>query len=464
MISIASLSRSHHHCRLAKQLTIYFKSCELATKAFDTLHALGITMSQKWAYRGIKKLSELSRTALLKDLKRYPWFGTHNNINLPFKVYEQRLGNQSHFDSGTAATILVIKDPNAVRPDNRAFQEQRALGAVNTIKYKDIIKLEKDASPRLKARAIHRILSILTAAPEFSFETYSQKDHASFDPPPPREQLPIGPDDVTCQYMLNTVHIEEASYEGNDRVLEEWWRQLGLDSPEKQKEIGEKHIIAWAGDQLTVSRLQGLQKFRCDDLNSFDRLVFLKEVFGWFHAQIAFEHLLHSQYYGTQLGFGLVQAFDLLNRKGLHSATVKGTFHHNLKEGLLHIAEARFQDLWCIVGKVDTLEELRSRSPEELCTLAATIVKEHASTFALQKIALKKSNKDDLCYQSTQMARDLLDYLEFDESMKIGDIRRIQDLLPQLLFRFVGGTNKNYALEILELLQGLHREWPPDLR
>lgn len=33
---------------------------------------------------------------------------------------------------------------------------------------------------------------------------------------------------MTCQYMLNMVQIEEASYEGNDKVLKEWWHQLAL--------------------------------------------------------------------------------------------------------------------------------------------------------------------------------------------------------------------------------------------
>jgi hypothetical protein len=89
MISMASFSRSHHHCKLAKLLTVYFKSCGLATKAFDTLHALGITMSQKWAYRAIKLLSEQIHVTLLDDIQHYPWFSCHDNINLPFKVYEQ---------------------------------------------------------------------------------------------------------------------------------------------------------------------------------------------------------------------------------------------------------------------------------------------------------------------------------------------------------------------------------------
>jgi hypothetical protein len=139
----------------------------------------------------------------------------------PFKVYEQRLSNQSHFDSGTAATILVIKDPSAVQPNNLAFQQQRALGAANPITYKDIIKLERNASLRLKALAVHQVLMYLTTAPGFSFETYAGNKHSLFNSLP-LDKLPIGPEHVTCQYMLNTAHIEEASYEGNDRVLKEW--------------------------------------------------------------------------------------------------------------------------------------------------------------------------------------------------------------------------------------------------
>ena len=126
---MSTFSRSHANSKLPKLLTIYFKSCGLAAKAFDTLHALGVTMSQKWAYDGIERLSRRVRNSLLEEIATYPWFGTHDNINIPFRVYEQRLTNQSHFDCGTAATIFIIKDPTAVRPDNHAFQRQQAIGA-----------------------------------------------------------------------------------------------------------------------------------------------------------------------------------------------------------------------------------------------------------------------------------------------------------------------------------------------
>lgn len=464
VISMLTFSRSHANSKFPKLLTMYFKSCGLAAKAFDTLHALGITMSQKWAYDGIERLSGRVQKALLEDIAKYPWFGTHDNINIPFRVYEQRLANQSHFDCGTAATIFIVKDPAAVRPSNQAFQRQQAIGAKDPITYKDVMKLEFAASARIRARAIHRVLLFLTDAPDFAFETYNQNYHDAFKPPTPVHQLSVSQDQITCQYMLNTVHIEEASYEGNDRVLKEWWRQLKVDAPEKKKTMGEDDLIVWAGDQLTVSRIRGLHRFRAEDLNSYDRLAFLKEIPGWFHAQIALEHSLHSQYYGTQPGFGLVHAFDLLKRKGLHAPSVQGTFHHHLQEALLHIAEARFRDIWLVVGKVKKLEDLRDRAAHELYALATLIVDDHASTAALRKMEAKKSRKDELLYQSTQMARDLLDYIHLNDAIKAGDVGSIQDMIPRLLFRFVGGKNKNYAIEMLELLQGLHREWPADLR
>jgi len=263
--------------------------------------------------------------------------------------------------------------------------------------------------------------------------------------------------------MLNTVHIEEASYEGNEKVLAEWLRQLGFKTADQKKRLALERLIVWAGDQLTVCRLRGLKKYREDDLNSFDRLDFLKEVPGWFHAEIALEHSLHSQHYGTRTGHGLVQAFDLLQRKGLHAPSVQGTFHHNLQEALYHIASARFRDLWCIVGNVESIASLRGKTPEDLLQMAIDIVDKYASTRGLHELG-KHNVRDDVLSQSILWNRDVLDYLLLDDAIKTGDIGCIVDLLPRLLFRFVGGRNSKYAIEMLELLQGLHCEWSDDLR
>jgi hypothetical protein len=96
---------------------IYFRSCGLLAKAFNTLHTLGITISQKWVYIRINTLTQQQQVLLLEDIKKYPWFGIHDNINIPFRSFQQWIGNQNHFDSGTAVTILVLKSPLTHWPD-----------------------------------------------------------------------------------------------------------------------------------------------------------------------------------------------------------------------------------------------------------------------------------------------------------------------------------------------------------
>ena len=211
MACMAAFSRSQHSCKLQLLNTIYFKSCGLAAKGFDTLHALGITMCQKTAYRCIETISEASRMSLVSDISHHPWFGCHDNVNLGFKVYEQRLSNRDHYDSGTAATIFIIKNPACKSPKPLNAQEQFIQGSRNPITRLDILDLDNSARPRLIKHAIYQVLKVLTHASAFEFNTYFYRDDPLFDRPTSNHQLPTGRRHATCQYMLDTVHIEEIS-------------------------------------------------------------------------------------------------------------------------------------------------------------------------------------------------------------------------------------------------------------
>ena len=59
---------------------------------------------------------------------------------------------------------------------------------------------------------------------------------------------------------------------------------------------------------------------------------------------------------------------------------------------------------------------------------------------------------------------DLLSYIELSIAIMCGDVGQMEDMLPTLLFRFAGGGNSKYTIEVLELLQGLKREWPDDIK
>lgn len=447
-------------------MSIYLKSSGLKAKAFDTIHALYLCMCQKTTYRGVEMIAETAQENMRRDVQQYPFQGSHDNLNVQFRSYEQRLNNKSHFDSGTAATLYVVKNATIPPPNNRAYQLQRELGLRNPITPFTILELDAAASPRIHRQNIHRILRVLLDSPAFDLTTYEHRNSSLFDRPPPVFQLPTGPEHATIQYMFKTVHQEEASYEGNEKCLEEWLRQLSLNSEESLKRMGHETLLVWIGDQLTCSRLRGIKRFRSQDLNAADRLEYLVEAPGWFHEEVNQGFSYHNQYYLKSTSLGLKHAFDLLSRKGLTAPSVQGTFHQNLKDALQHIAEARFRDALCVAGSVSSLTELRSRSPKELVELAEKVVDDFASTQALDHLrrGKRKGERDDVLAQSIQFNRDILIHLELGDAIKTGDVGRMRDILPRQLFRFIGGKHSNYIGEILELIQGLEREWPEDLR
>lgn len=136
------------------------------------------------------------------------------------------------------------------------------------------------------------------------------------------------------QHMLPTHHIDQSTYKGNNQVIVQTWKELGLSSVEETKKTGLERVVVWAGDQLTISRLRGLASYRSHDDNSFERMAYLIPMLGWFHLQMAFATSPHTQYYGTKAAFGFSHTFDVMKKKGLSSTATQGTFHHTFEEAL----------------------------------------------------------------------------------------------------------------------------------
>ncbi|KAJ7782371.1 hypothetical protein DFH07DRAFT_864871 [Mycena maculata] len=455
MISMFSYSRTHHRGRLQKLFSIYFKFRGLSAKGFDTLHAIGLTMSNKWTGNVVGRISAESMTAMKRLMDLFPWIMSYDNALVPFRVFAQRIDHQSGVGNGTAGTVYIRRSAKPLPSTiNRDLQEMRAMGMANPLNAFDIFEIAELSDLRRYPHTIYLILQYLFDSPDFNFSTYDGRDHDLLQRPPPIRQLPFGKEHIFLQYLLGTVNIPEASYEDNSRLIEEWLKQLGRDSPEWQKKIALELVMAWVGDQLTVDRLRNLFRFRAEDDNSFERLDWLVIPPGWLHIQMAFANSIHKQHLGTRKGRGLSAAFDILGRKG--------PFFHDLSEALHFIAEAQVREVWLQVGGVKTLADLRTRTPEDLHRLAEKIFSRHASNAALAYLKQRKI-VDDLKTQSIMFLRDVLPFVLLRSAVRSGDVGIMEDMIPLMLYRFLGGRNSNYAGEMLEMLQGLHREWPPEL-
>ncbi|KAJ7274776.1 hypothetical protein C8J57DRAFT_1177633 [Mycena rebaudengoi] len=465
IISQIQYTRSHRRARISKLWAIYLKACGLSARAFDALHLLGITMSHKWTANAYGQLSDSAMQDVRARIQKSPFSISHDNADFPLRVFSQRLHNQSHFVSGVAGTIWILPARAALSLQaNRLLQVHRALACSEMFDFADVLYGDPAADARMEAQNTHFVLRLLLDSPEFA--DYPGHGTAALDPPPPVHKLQTGPENATHDFILGTESFEVASYDGVVRAMHQFFRQLHLDTEDEQRKTALERVIPWLGDQLTVERLRGLWKYRHEDYNSFDRLDYMIPVFGWFHLVMAFANSLHKQYLGTSANVGgLRQGFDVLNRKGLISQATKGPFWHNLDEAIKHISEAHFRACWLALGKVKTLSELKTKTPTQLRSMASQLIREYASRAALARLDhMPEADQDQTKRQWTMWNSDVLPYLQLRDAIKVGDIGRMQDLLPTLLFRFAGGGNSKYTLEVLELLQGLKREWPDDIR
>jgi len=380
-----------------RPISLYLKACGTVVKAFDTMSALGVTLTQKWALTAVESVAKHKMDDLVHRVKTTSFHTTHDNVNRMFRVSHQRVGHNSHFDSGTAATVFIppTETEHQLPETNEEFLRGAAEGAKTPITAHEIQELHADAAPRIFVQNVHTVLELLVNAPVFKFKTYEHQDSDVFNCPPVSEALPTGPKHALDQYLMGTAKIDEASHKGNRQWLDEWSRQLGLDSDAEREKTGRNRIVVWSGDQLTASRLCGLKTFRSMDSIPHEQLCWVEPIFGWFHLQMAFATSLHKQYYGTKAGIGFSRAFELLGKKGLASAKVKGNWFHDFEEALKEIAAAHFICTWLEVTCTSSVDELHSKSPEELKRFAERIVLDFASTVALEELSRWPPSKRD---------------------------------------------------------------------
>ncbi|KAH7890497.1 hypothetical protein F5I97DRAFT_1933786 [Phlebopus sp. FC_14] len=192
-----------------------------------------------------------------------------------------------------------------------------------------------------------------------------------------------------------------------------------------------------------------LYRFQGQDNNSFERMNWLVILFEWFHLVMAFANSLHKQYLGNTASHGLMHAFTLLEKKGLNT---------NLYDTICYVTEAHFRTCWKAVAGVKSLAELqsetKSKCPSQLQALVVDIVKKLVSSETLHHMyAYSDEDLNDILCASIMWNCDALRYVDLDDAIKSEDIGVMEETLLHLLFRFVGGNNSKYTIEVLELLQ-----------
>lgn len=207
-----------------------------------------------------------------------------------------------------------------------------------------------------------------------------------------------------------------------------------------------------------------MPNYRADEKNSYVRRDFLNAIGGFLHHQIIWLQSLHTQYQLPGSRLGLEAAIKNMERKGLRDPATKGTYFNILADLFNHVGEAHFRSLWLTVSGCESISELRDESAANLLALATRIWDDYASMNAIVRLEeATEKDRDEHFLVIAPLLRDFLNYVEFDDAMASGDPGRMINMFGRMLYQYAGGHNPKYAMEMLELLQGLKHEWPEDL-
>lgn len=468
MIELAISTRSTHSGHIRRLHSLYLHSCGLNARAYDTFAKLGICMSRGWLYGALEEMSIRRMKDFSKDFKTHNTVLSYDNVNINQRIYEQRVSHcdKRGYSDGSVGLGIIIEDSSFLFPLRRdQFCEAQTRGLEDSLTASEILMLEVSNSATISLFSADYILECLLTASDFDLATYSGSANYNLAPPSPVKQLPTGPGFESKYYLFRAEQINESSIDGNDELHQAFLRQLGLDNKDGRYFVKDM-VLPMVFDQLSVSRSRSLKEQMKDEENSFDRNDWQLHLTAFFHVIMNYGRLVHEQYYLTNSGIGIAQACNtILGRKHLADSAIKGDFFHHVEELFLHMSAARFRDAWLQVSGKSKLSELRSETPEKLAELSKEILERLASTHALKEHdSLPERERDERFRQAIQFNRDLLNFVCLRRAIKSGDVGLIEILIPRLLFHFLGGGKSNYVKEMFELLQGLNKEWPEDLR
>jgi hypothetical protein len=225
-------------------MCIYLLACGASRTQFDVLNHAGFTLSYSSAIGKIKALGQERLVEIIGLVRERAFMIIWDNLNIAFRVGEQRMASKDHFDNGTTATLIPLFDVEfgGIPLDSKPRRDNRR--PVIDFSHEDLLPTRQQVQ-ELEAEQLWHIEDILfDAFPEL-------RNRFKDEIKPATNILPI-PVHQTEQYPLPAMHIDESSLEGTLLVLEDIiTKTLKLSNDDL-----EKHgIILCAGDQLTMSLL-----------------------------------------------------------------------------------------------------------------------------------------------------------------------------------------------------------------
>ncbi|KAG8724202.1 hypothetical protein FRC09_020863 [Ceratobasidium sp. 395] len=329
----------------------------------------------------------------------------------------------------------------------------------------DVIPTAEDEQ-HLRNEFVYETINVLVEHAGELFKKFKKSNEAFR--PLIRPLLPLR---VSKAYPLPTLHIEQASANGNATVTEELRRITQID----RSELFRQRLLLTTGDLLTIIRLLSVRDVRTLYMRTpvhikdkFENLSYLVPFASLFHIRIdGVTGILHTHFGKPNARpkdgpDSLWRHNEILKRKNI--AVSQAFKYRTVQDLTFHSLYARLLDTVRIESGCDSLqcfgEQLAKLSHDEAWTKLKSVV----SIAIIRFTTPEEAGTDDVLRNSILFIRDALLFRSFVTSVKCGNMAMIELILKICAVSFRGSGRTQYARELLRLRHNLVHAWPKPLR
>ncbi|KAG8914177.1 hypothetical protein FRC01_004190 [Tulasnella sp. 417] len=400
----------------------------------------------------IRKLSQFCRLAARRVARTLLYLTLYDNVNISDKVAEQVMGRKDTQINGTCATIVELHNAS---PDSLLSSSvDEAFTTAKPLAFGDIAFTE--AERKLWDRLVlNTFLRIATTYGGPGFERFQRE--VEIDTPVSDSKIALHKTEI---YPLPAFEIDESSITGNIEVLEAISEELKLDttSPDFMR-----HVRLFAGDQLSISRLRSIAKYRAGHEGGFQSFRWPITIPGLFHLKMAATQGVLETFFGkpnsSHRNPGSLHHHNLvLDRKPIVLTSLPP--FRTTRDLIFHSLYARVLHCILLVSDQHTLKDLghNLESYAALKTFGIEALGQYASTSKVAEMrnqrnasklnASTQPGGDMVLESGILFLRDALALRALTDVVKSGDSGLVLLALKNLAFAFrANGRTKKLVLD-----------------
>lgn len=394
-------------------LGLFLLGSGASKREIEVLAHAGICISYSAILKHVRRLSEEGTRKFKEAIGESACMIVWDNLNIAFRVGEQRLQSKDHFDNGTTSTLIPLYDPDTNGPVPHG-----------TLPFD--LKPERTTRRQVFEFPVSHVLPSPEAAEQLSSSCLWQLKRIAMETIPALACFRDGVGDCpiiilipvhkTKQYPLPAHKIDESSIDGTIEVLIAILKDLGVDTG-----FMIKHGLLFVdGDLLTQSLLDKVEAARRNSTDVEESIRFVVQRFGLFHCKMAGGRMVVNEHWGKPNGEfpgGLWWENSFLQRKAMVAGwKSKKAAPWKQAHDLLQISlAAHVKDAFRIHCGQDSLDKwAQSTTLEDFNHVSQSVFDNLFSTQAVDKLRQLPQADRDLTHENAILFnRDALFYIEF---------------------------------------------------